>query len=384
MQAHLWLILLSEMMRLAVVRETLGGERRVGLTPDVAARLIKDGWQVALEAGAGAASHFSDQAYAEVGVEVTANPLEGAQVVWSVQPLPAATLARLASGTVVASFQYAHRDLDRVKQLAQGGISALGMELVPRITRAQSMDALSSQATVAGYLAALHAARLSSRFFPMLTTAAGTIRPAKVMIMGVGVAGLQAIATAKRLGANVWAYDVRRAAAEQALSLGAKVIQLAISGEGEGGYARELTEEEKVLQQEALAAEISKMDAVITTAQVPGRKAPTLITADMVHRMLPGSVVVDMAAESGGNCELTRAGELLEVGGVRVYGPLNLPSELPVHASEMYAKNLYNLSKLLVKEKELAPDWTDEVLAGSLLTHQGAVVHAPTQALLSK
>ena len=372
------------MMRLAVVRETQGGERRVGLTPDVAARLIKDGWQVALEAGAGTASHFSDQVYADLGVEVTANPLEGAQVVWSVQPLPAASLTRLPRGTVVASFQYAHRDLDRVKQLAERGISALAMELVPRITRAQSMDALSSQATVAGYLAALHAARLSSRFFPMLTTAAGTIRPAKVMVMGVGVAGLQAIATAKRLGANVWAYDVRKAAAEQALSLGAKVIQLPISAEGEGGYARELTAEETALQQEALASEISKMDAVITTAQVPGRKAPTLIKADVVHRMLPGAVVVDMAAESGGNCELTQAGELLEVGGVRVYGPLNLPSELPVHASEMYAKNLYNLSKLLVKDKELAPDWTDEVLVGSLLTHQGAVVHASTLALLSK
>lgn len=370
------------MVRLAVVKETYSGERRVALTPEVAAKLIKEGWEVRLQSGAGVASHYPDSAYEAVGVSVVADPLPEAQVVWSVQPLEAAQLQKLANGTVVAGFQYPQRDLARVRSMASAGISALSMELVPRITRAQSMDALSSQATVAGYLAALHAARLSSRFFPMLTTAAGTIRPAKVMVMGVGVAGLQAIATAKRLGANVWAYDVRKAAAEQALSLGAKVIELPISAEGEGGYARELTEEEKHLQQAALAQEVGRMDAVITTAQIPGRKAPVLITKAMVDGMNPGATVIDMAAESGGNCEYTQAGEMVEVGGVRVYGPLNLPSELPVHASEMYSKNLYNLSKLLIKEGALAPDWSDEVLAGSLLTHGGEVVHGPTKAQL--
>jgi NAD(P) transhydrogenase subunit alpha len=243
------------------------------------------------------------------------------------------------------------------------------------------MDALSSQATVAGYKAALLAAHLSTRFFPMLTTAAGTIRPAKVLVMGVGVAGLQAIATAKRLGANVWAYDVRKAAAEQALSLGAKVIELPISAEGEGGYARELTEEEKRVQQEALAKEVASMDAVITTAQIPGRKAPILLTKAMVERMHPGAVIIDLAAESGGNCELTQADHVLEVNGVKVYGPLNLSSDLSVHASEMYAKNIYNLAKLLINNGELAPDWSDEVLAGALLTHQGEITHRPTKEL---
>jgi NAD(P) transhydrogenase subunit alpha len=216
----------------------------------------------------------------------------------------------------------------------------------------------------------------------MLTTAAGTIRPAKVMVMGVGVAGLQAIATARRLGANVWAYDVRKAAAEQALSLGAKVIELPISAEGEGGYARELTEDEKKLQQEALAKEVGNMDAVITTAQIPGRNAPILITRAMVERMGAGAVVVDLAAESGGNCELTQPGKTIEVNGVKIVGPLNLPSALSVHASEMYAKNLYNLSKLLIKDGQLAPDWSDEILAGALLTHQGEITHAPTKALV--
>ncbi|GEM86324.1 NAD(P) transhydrogenase subunit alpha [Meiothermus granaticius] len=374
------------MVRIAVPRETAPGERRVALTPEVVARLVKEGWQVRLERGAGAGAFFSDEGYAAAGAELV--PREGvfeeAQVVFGVQPLEKPELERLPPGTILASLMYPQRDLERVRTLAERGLSALALELIPRITRAQSMDVLSSQATVAGYVAALIAARNSPRFFPMLTTAAGTVRPAKVLVMGVGVAGLQAIATAKRLGAGVWAYDVRKAAAEQALSLGAKVIELPISAEGEGGYARQLTEEEQRLQQQALEGEVAKMDVVITTAQIPGRRAPTLLTQSMVARMSPGAVVVDLAAESGGNCELTRPGEGVEVGGVKVIGPLNLPSELAVHASEMYAKNLYNLAKLLLKNGGLEPDWSDEVLAGALLTQGGQVRHGPTRELLEK
>jgi NAD(P) transhydrogenase subunit alpha len=373
------------MVRIAVPKETATGERRVALTPEAVARLVKEGWAVRLECGAGQGAFFADADYTSAGGEIAARDglFRGAQVVFSVQPLENPELAGLEAGTILASLMYPHRDPDRVQTLAERGISALALELIPRITRAQSMDVLSSQATVAGYVAALIAARTSPRFFPMLTTAAGTVRPAKVLVMGVGVAGLQAIATAKRLGASVWAYDVRKAAAEQALSLGAKVIELPISAEAEGGYARELTEEEKQLQQAALEGEVAKMDVVLTTAQVPGRRAPLLLTRGMMARMSPGAVVVDLAAESGGNCELTQPGETVEVGGVKVVGPLNLPSELPVHASEMYAKNLYNLSKLL-KNGGLEPEWNDEVLAGALLTHRGQVVHAPTRELLAK
>lgn len=372
------------MVQIAVPKETAPGERRVALTPEVVARLVKEGCAVRLEAGAGASAFFTDEAYREAGAEIVPAEavLEGAQVVLTVGPLEASALPHVSHEAILIGFQYPHRDPKRVEALADWGISTLAMELIPRITRAQSMDALSSQATVAGYRAALIAAQLSSRFFPMLTTAAGTIRPARLMVMGVGVAGLQAIATAKRLGANVWAYDVRKAAAEQALSLGAKVIELPISAEGEGGYARELTPEEQAIQLEALARQVGQMDVVITTAQIPGRRAPVLVTAEMVGRMAPGSVIVDLAAESGGNCELTRPGETVEVGGVHVAGPLNLPSELPVHASEMYAKNLYNLCKLLVKNGELAPDWSDEILAGALLTHRHEITHGPTKSLV--
>jgi NAD(P) transhydrogenase subunit alpha len=372
------------MVQVAVPKETALGERRVALTPEVVVRLTKEGWQVRLEASAGLEAHFPDEAYREAGAEILPRDMlfQGAQVVFTVQPLERADLGRLEAGTVLAGLMAPHRNPERAQAMARGRLSAIAMELIPRITRAQSMDVLSSQATVAGYVATLIAAQSSSRFFPMLTTAAGTIRPAKVLVMGVGVAGLQAIATARRLGANVWAYDVRQAAAEQALSLGAKVISLPISAEGEGGYARELTEEEKQTQQAVLTKEVSSMDVVITTAQIPGRKAPTLITKEMLAGMNPGAVVVDLAAESGGNCELTQPGQTVMVGGVSVVGPLNLPGTLAIHASEMYAKNLYNLSKLLIKNKELAPDWTDEILAGALLTHQGEITHAPTRALV--
>ncbi len=372
------------MVSVAVPKERAPGERRVALVPEVVARLVKEGLEVRVEKGAGEGAYHPDQAYLDAGAKVVDQDelLPGAMVLFTVQPPELDLIQRLERGALVVGFMQAHKNPDRLKALVHRGVDVLAMELIPRITRAQPMDALSSQATVAGYLAALHAARLSSRFFPMLTTAAGTIRPAKVMVMGVGVAGLMAIATAKRLGAQVFAYDVRKAAVEQALSLGAKPVQLPISAEGEGGYARELTEEEKRIQHEALREHVSGMDAIITTAQVPGRRAPILLTEDMMDRLAPGSVVVDLAAESGGNCALTQPGKVVEVKGVRIYGPLNLPSELSVHASEMYAKNLYNLSRLLFKDGTFAPDWEDEILKGALLIKDGQVVHGPTRALL--
>jgi H+-translocating NAD(P) transhydrogenase subunit alpha len=263
-------------------------------------------------------------------------------------------------------------------------LTSFALELLPRITRAQSMDVLSSQATVAGYRSALIGAELSPKFLPMLTTAAGTIRPAKVLVLGAGVAGLMAIATSKRLGAIVEAYDVRRAAGEQVRSLGAKFLELQINAEGSGGYARELTPEEKVQEQEMLAKAVGDADIVITTAAIPGRKAPILVRKEMVDRMRPGSVIVDLAAETGGNCELTKPGEQVEVNGVRIVGPLNLPSALPFHASQMFAKNLESfLGLLLDKSGAVVPAFTDEILAASLLTQGGEVRHRPTADLLA-
>ncbi|TBH15236.1 NAD(P) transhydrogenase subunit alpha [Thermus thermamylovorans] len=371
------------MVTVAVPKERAPGERRVALVPEVVARLVKGGARVRVEGGAGEGAYHPDAAYLEAGAEVVERDalLRGANLLLTVQ-MPQDLVEALEPGAVAVGFVQAHKNPDLVRALAARKATVLAMELIPRITRAQSMDALSSQATVAGYLAALHAARLSPRFFPMLTTAAGTIRPAKVMVMGVGVAGLVAIATARRLGAQVFAYDVRRAAVEQALSLGAKPIELPISAEGEGGYARELTEEEKRIQHEALREHVAGMDAIITTAQVPGRRAPILLTEDMVERLKPGTVVVDLAAESGGNCALTRPGEVVEVRGVRIFGPLNLPSELAVHASEMYAKNLLNLLDLFVAKGEFAPQWEDEILQGALLMREGEILHGPTKALV--
>ncbi len=290
----------------------------------------------------------------------------------------------LAAGTVVVAVVNATRNLDRVRALRDRKLTTFALELLPRITRAQSMDVLSSQATVAGYRAMLLGAELSPKFLPMLTTAAGTIRPAKVLILGAGVAGLMAIATAHRMGAIVSGYDVRRAAGEQVRSLGAKFLELAINAEGAGGYARELTDDEKKQEQAMVAGAVAESDIVITTANIPGRKAPLLVRAEMVARMHPGSVIVDLAAESGGNCELTKAGETVDSGGVQVAGPLNLPSELAYHASQMFARNLQSfLGLLFTKEGALVSDYSDEILAASLLTKDGAVVHRPTADLLA-
>jgi NAD(P) transhydrogenase subunit alpha len=306
------------------------------------------------------------------------------QMVWKVQPPTIEEIDRMSAGTVLAGFLAPYRDPERITRLADHGITAFAMELVPRISRAQAMDALSSQAAVAGYRAALMGATALARFFPMLTTAAGTIRPAKVLVIGAGVAGLQAIATARRLGAMVEGYDVRSAAREQVESLGARFVDTGVSAEAAGGYARELTGEEKQKQQDALARHISQADVVITTAAVPGRPAPRIITGAMVADMKSGAVIVDLAAETGGNCELTKPGETVREGSVSVLGPLNVPSQLAEHASEMYCRNLVNFTSPFIKEGEIAIDWEDEVYQGSVLTHDGEIRNEAARKLVEE
>ena len=305
-----------------------------------------------------------------------------ADVVMWVQPPDAATVSHMNSGSIGIGLAFAHRHPELVNALNDQKISCLAMELVPRISRAQSMDVLSSQATVAGYKAVLRAASLAPRLFPMLTTAAGTLRPSNVVVIGAGVAGLQAIATSRRLGARVEAYDIRSAAREQVESLGAKMIDTGVNAEGEGGYARELTDEEKQQQAEKLAEKLAKCDVVISTAAIPGRPAPKIITTAMVDDMQAGTVIVDLAAESGGNCELTEPGSTVNHNGVIVDGPLNLASQAAIHASEMYARNLVNLLDLIIDEDALKIDMEDEVIAGTMLTHEGKLVHAQTAKLL--
>ncbi len=373
-------------IRVAVPKETVPGERRVALVPDVVARMAKQGYEVWVEKGAGEGAFYPDAAYEAAGAKL----VEGkealypeADLVLKIQPPSEEEVDLMKEGAVVVGFMQPHRYPERVRRLVERKVNAFALELIPRITRAQAMDVLSSQASVAGYKAGVLAADLAPKFFPMLTYAAGTIRPALVFVIGAGVAGLQAIATAKRLGAIVEAFDVRRAAGEQVRSLGARFLELDIDAEAEGGYARELTPEEKEKEKQMVADAIARADVVITTAQVPGKPAPRIVTREMVERMKPGSVIVDLAAESGGNCELTQAGEKVVHRGVTIYGPVNLPSELPVHASEMYARNLYNFVSLLAKEgKELSPDWDDEILAKSVLVWDGEVKHEPTRALL--
>jgi H+-translocating NAD(P) transhydrogenase subunit alpha len=374
-------------VRIGVPKEVASGEARVALVPEVVQHLTKAGHVVTIETGAGALARYTDEAYAAAGAQIAADrktTFSGAQVVLKVQPPTIDEAGAIAAGTVVVALMNASRNLDRVAKLRDGKITTFALELLPRITRAQSMDVLSSQATVAGYRATLIGAELCPKFLPMLTTAAGTIRPSKVLILGAGVAGLMAIATAKRLGALVEAYDVRRAAGEQVRSLGAKFLELQINAEGSGGYARELTDDEKKQEAEMVSKAVAEADIVITTANVPGRKAPLLVRKEMVSRMRPGAVLVDLAAESGGNCELTKPGERVEVGGVVIVGPLNLPSQLPFHASQMFSKNLESfLTLLITKEGALVTDYSDEILAASLLTSNGQVTHKPTADLLA-
>jgi NAD(P) transhydrogenase subunit alpha len=365
------------------LRERAPGETRVSLVPEIADKFAALGARVLLERGAGVSAQFPDALYKKVEwADSSEAVLAAADVLLTVQPLSVAQIQALKPGAVVIGFMQAHAQLDMVRALRERQITGFAMELVPRISRAQSMDALSSQAAIGGYKAALIAANTLDRFLPMLTTAAGTIRPATVLIIGVGVAGLQAIATAKRLGAVVEAYDVRSATREQVKSLGAKFVETGVSAEGSGGYARELTDEEKAKQQEVLEARIAVADAVISTAAIPGRRAPRIISRAAVERMKAGAVIVDMAAESGGNCELTQAGQTVVHQGVKIVGPVNLPAQLAFHASEMYARNLYNFLKpALGKDAALAIDWQDEVFAQSCLTHAGAIKHEPTRKL---
>jgi H+-translocating NAD(P) transhydrogenase subunit alpha len=362
-----------------VLTETAANETRVALVPEIAAKLRALGSRVLMERGAGAAAHFPDSLYADVEFSDAATILASADVILKVQPPSLTEVAAIKKGAVIVGYMQAYARPDLVRALEERGITSFAMELIPRISRAQSMDALSSQASVAGYKAALIAADTLERFLPMLTTAAGTIRPASVLVIGAGVAGLQAIATAKRLGAVVEAYDVRSATKDQIKSLGAKFIETGVSAEGTGGYARELTPEEKAKQQEVLDARIAASDAVISTASVPGRAAPRIISKAAVERMKDGAVIVDLAAEQGGNCELTKPGETVVHGAVKILGPVNLPATLPYHASEMYSRNLFNFLKPALPKGELTIDWNDEVFAGAVLTHDGQIKHQATR-----
>jgi NAD(P) transhydrogenase subunit alpha len=365
-----------------VLAETAANETRVAVVPEVATKLKALGARVLIQRGAGVAAQFPDNLYADAEFSDAATILATADILLKVQPPSLAEVASLREGTVVIGFMQAYARPDLVRALKARRLTSFSMELVPRISRAQSMDALSSQASVSGYKAVLIAANTLDKFLPMLTTAAGTIRPASVLVIGAGVAGLQAIATAKRLGAVVEAYDVRSATRDQVKSLGAKFVETGVSAEGTGGYARELTAEEKLKQQEVLDARIAASDAVISTASVPGRAAPRIISRAAVERMKAGAVIVDIAAEQGGNCELTRAGETAVHNGVTILGPVNLASLLPYHASEMYARNLLNLLKPAITKGELAIDWTDEVFAGCVLTHDGQIKHEATRKAL--
>ena len=360
-------------MRLGVPKETVPGERRVALVPEIVSRLIGAGFEVAVERGAGTAASFTDEAYAEAGAALVESAFD-ADAVAKVQKPSADEVEALREGSLLVAFLQPLTDPEGIERLAARGVTAFAMESIPRITRAQPMDALSSQATVAGYKAVLLAADRLPRFFPMLMTAAGTVAPAKVLVLGAGVAGLQAIATARRLGAVVTGFDVRPVVREQVESLGATFLELGVSAEEtEGGYARELSADEQRRQQEELEARIAEFDVVVTTALVPGRPAPLLIPASAVAGMRPGSVIVDLAAEAGGNCELTEPGKQVERDGVTIVGPTNPASAMPYHASQLYARNVAALLQHLAPQGELELDWEDEITAGACVTRKEEV-----------
>jgi H+-translocating NAD(P) transhydrogenase subunit alpha len=363
-------------MKIALFRESRPGETRVALTPDAVKALVADGWQVEVESGAGQRAHFDDESYRTAGASVVESA--SGDVNLRVNPPTLDEAANVNEGSLHLSFLSPLLSLDVVKALNDRKVTIVSFDLLPRISRAQYMDALSSQSTVSGYRAALAGASYLDRFFPLLTTAAGTIRPAKVLVMGVGVAGLQSIATAKRLGARVRAYDVRSAAKEEAESAGATFVQLGVTADAAGGYARELTDEERQQQQAALLSEVASSDVVITTAAVPGRKAPILVTTAMVDAMAEGSLIIDMAADGGGNCELTKVGEVVEHRGVRVVGLANPPAEMGTHASFLYANNVLKLLGLFGAKGELAPDWSDEIVVGVTVARDGAINNVAT------
>ena len=362
-------------MKVGVPKETAAGERRVAIVPEVVRRLAGKRVEVVVEPGAGAEALIPDRLYEEAGA--TLGEPWGAEVVVTIGAPSVERLERLDRGQVLIGFLAPLTSPETTRVLADRGVTAFAMEAIPRISRAQSMDALSSQSNVAGYRAALLGAEHLVRFYPMLMTAAGTIPPAKVLVLGAGVAGLQALATARRLGAQTTGYDVRPEVAEQVQSLGAKFLDLGVEATGEGGYARELTDEEKARQQQALSDAIEGFDVVITTALVPGRPAPRLVTADAVKGMKPGSVIVDLAGEGGGNCELTEPGEVVVKHDVTIVAPLNLPAEMPEHACQLYARNVQALLELVLGEDgALALDFDDEIVAGACITRDGEIVHA--------
>mgnify|MGYP000238070166 FL=1 len=367
-------------MRIAVPREIKSGEKRVALVPDIISKLTKAGLEVVIESGAGVAAQYSDKQFSDAGAQVkSTDVIADADVVLSVQPLNPAQMKTLKKGAITISFLSPTGSADSIEAAISAGVTAISLEMVPRISRAQSMDALTSQALCAGYKASLVAAELSPKFFPLLMTAAGTITPAKVVVLGAGVAGLQAIATAKRLGAVVSAYDVRPASADEVKSMGAKFITLELEAlEGAGGYAREMTEERANKQRDLLTPYIAAADVLITTAAVPGRTAPRLVTAAMISHMAPGSVVVDLAAESGGNVEGSVAGEIITTSaGVRIWGAKDVPSQLAFHASMLFSRNVVNLLLLMSKSVDgkptgvIEPDFSDEIIDSATLTHNG-------------
>jgi len=370
-------------MKIVVVKERTAGERRVALVPETVAKYTKAGISVTVERGAGVAAAYPDAAYEAAGATLAEGGglYDGATVVARVARPTDAELDALAPGTMVVGFLSPLGDPRSVERYAERKLTALSMDAIPRTTKAQSMDALSSQANIAGYKAVLIAADALAKYFPMLTTAAGTIKPAQVLIIGAGVAGLQAIATARRLGAAVTGYDVRAAVKEQVQSLGAKFLEIDVgeSAEGSGGYAKELSAEAQAKQKAGMVKAIGASDVVVTTAAIPGRRAPILVTAEAVAAMAPGSVIVDIAAETGGNCELTKAGEtVVSPNGVTILGPVNLASTLATHASQLYSRNMQTLLDYLIHDGALTLDMDDEIVRGTTLVKDGEIVHAPT------
>ncbi|MEA2444781.1 MAG: H+-translocating transhydrogenase subunit alpha [Thermoleophilales bacterium] len=367
-------------MKVGIPNESASGENRVATTPDVIKRLSNKGVDFVVESGAGAGASIPDEQFADAGATIATDPSEvwGADVVAKVRAPSTEEIARLRQGGVLIGFLAPLTSPETTRALADAKVTAFAMEAIPRITRAQSMDALSSQATVAGYRAVLIAGLDMGRFFPMLTTAAGTIKPASVLVLGAGVAGLQAIATARRLGAQVTAFDVRSAVKEQVQSLGAKFLELDLDAdaEGTGGYAKALDEDAQRRQQEQLAKAAGRFDVVITTALIPGKPAPKLLIEDAVRNMKPGSVIVDLAGEAGGNTEITEPGQTIVRHDVTIASPLNLPSDMPDHASQLYARNIMSLLELMAgDEGALALDWDDEIIKGAAITHDGEIVH---------
>ncbi len=376
-------------MKIAIIKENGSGEQRVALIPDLVSRLVKQGLEIWLEAGAGAKSFWSDEAYAAAGAQIlttTADLWSQADVVVKVGVPTQAEVSQMRSGATLISFLNPLGNPELVAHLAQQGVTTFAMELIPRSSRAQSLDALSSQASIAGYKAVLLAAAALPKYFPMLTTAAGTIAPAKVFIIGAGVAGLQAIATARRLGAIVEAFDVRPAVKEEVQSLGAKFVEVPLDEDtvGDNGYAKEISQSAQAKTQQTIAQHVKTADVVITTAQVPGKTAPLLITAEMVSQMRPGAVIVDLAAEQGGNCAYTEPGKSIDRHQVTIIGTLNLPASVPVHASQLYAKNITNLLQYLIEDGEMQLDFADDIVSSTCVTHAGEICNQRIRDLVTK